>query len=227
MKESLERRVIWRDINEETFIRFSQYVYTGDYDGATPTKRAAEGIAPPRIANTHPWNLPHKKAGRLKVFGALEGLGEYEHGVVTKKKLLWDKFQALYQLPSPAAASSSEPSSSYDFTNVFLGHAQVYVFADYHGIEPLQILALGKLRQILTSFTVRVESYNDITQLVRYSFEHTVDKNGRDDRLRSLVCLYAACKVEDLWTDTGFRSVASAAPDLSVGLITAMLGRLD
>ncbi|PNP39951.1 hypothetical protein TGAMA5MH_08217 [Trichoderma gamsii] len=218
MKESIERRVIWKDVDEESFIRFSQFVYTGDYDGATPSKHEPEGKTSSQIAYTYPSNGFGKKAG---LFGMAEQVA------MTKKRLLWDKFQALYPLPSPAAAPSSEASSVYDYTDVFLGHAKMYVFADYHGIEPLQILALGKLRQVLTSFTVRVESYDDITQLVRYSFEHTVDKKGQEDRLRSLLCLYAACRVEDLWKDTKFRGIAIASPDLSVGLITAMLGRLD
>ncbi|KAK1237966.1 hypothetical protein MKX08_002545 [Trichoderma sp. CBMAI-0020] len=220
MKEAIERRVIWKDVNEDSFIRFSQYVYTGDYDGATPSKRKAEGMASPQTTSTSPSTFSPfgKKAG---------GFGGIEHAPMNKKKYLWTKFQALYPLPSPAAASSPESSSIYDYTDVFLGHAQMYVFADYHGIEPLQVLALGKLRQILTSFTVRVESYNDITQLVRYSFEHTVDKKGQGDRLRLLVCLYAACRVEDLWKDPEFKEIASTSPDLSAQLITAILDRLD
>ncbi|UKZ68451.1 uncharacterized protein TrAtP1_009486 [Trichoderma atroviride] len=218
MKESIERRVVWKDVDEEAFIRFSQYVYTGDYDGATPSKREAVGIASTQMTSTYPSNDSSKKA---------RGFGVAGHVTLNRKRLLWDKFQALYPLLSPAAAPISEPSSHYDYTGVFLGHAQMYVFADYHGIEPLQVLALGKLRQILTSFTVRVESYNDITQLVRYTFEHTVDKKEQGDRLRSLVCLYAACRVEDLWKDAEFRDIASTSPDLSVQLITAMLDRLD
>lgn len=218
MKESIERRVIWKDVDEESFIRFSQYVYTGDYEATKPSKREAVVIASPLMTSTSPSSFFGKK-GR--------GFGGVEHITMTKKRLLYDKFQALYPLPSPTAVPSSEASATYDYTGVFLGHAQMYVFADYHGIEPLQVLALGKLRQILTSFTVRAESYNDITQLVRYSFEHTVDKKGQDDRLRSLVCLYAACRVEDLWKDAEFRDIASASPDLSLQLITAMLDRLD
>lgn len=223
MKESIERRVILNETNEEVFVRFSQYVYTGDYDEAKPTER--EVTVPThgrrslnRDATSKPAGFtPHKKA--VSFFS--------ETPDVEKKKLLWDKFEALYPLPTPAPSPSLGSSAYYDYTDVFLSHARMYVFADYYGIDALQILALQKLRRALASFSVCLESRGDIIQLIQYCFEQTVDNGGQADRLRSLICLYTACKVEDLWEDTKFRDLTKTLPDFPAGLITPMLERLD
>lgn len=213
MKESIERRVIWKEISDEVFIGFSQYVYTGDYDETKPSKRAPIQAAP--IRNFGSSSRKGVKSGMSESIG------------VTKKQMLWNRFQALYPLPSQAPAPSLGSSAGYDYTDVFLSHARMYVFADYYGIGRLQFLALNKLRRALTSFNLQAESYGDIIQLVRYSFEQTVENWVQDDELRSLICLYAACKVEDLWKDTEFKDIMKTLPDFSTGLITAMLYRLD
>ncbi|PON23731.1 hypothetical protein TGAM01_v207378 [Trichoderma gamsii] len=49
MKESIERHVVWNDVDEEVFTRFSQFVYTGDYDEAMPSKREIEAVTPCRV----------------------------------------------------------------------------------------------------------------------------------------------------------------------------------
>lgn len=221
MKESIERRVIWKEISEEVFIDFSQYIYTGDYDGAKPSKREIPGgVAPFRVSpvgNTG-WIPPH-----------LRGKGRSESSSGTKKRLLWRKFLALDPLPLQDSSPSLGSSADYDYTDVFLSHVRMYVFADYYGIDRLQILALHKLLRALILFDDEGGGCGDIIQLVRYSFEKTVfvDTWGQDDGLRSLVCLYAACKVEDLWKDTEFRELAKTLPDFSAGIIAAMLDRLD
>ncbi|KAK7425867.1 hypothetical protein QQZ08_007581 [Neonectria magnoliae] len=39
MREAHERCAIWYDVDPDTFIRFSQHVYTGDYQAAQPHTR--------------------------------------------------------------------------------------------------------------------------------------------------------------------------------------------
>lgn len=36
MKEAKEGRVVWDDVDEQTFVRFSQWAYVGDYDAGAP-----------------------------------------------------------------------------------------------------------------------------------------------------------------------------------------------
>ncbi|KAM0451803.1 hypothetical protein ACHAPV_006004 [Trichoderma viride] len=238
MKESIERRVIWKDVDEEDFIRFSQYVYTGDYDAAKPSKREAEGIDPSQVTlskNTHPsafgsTNTHPSAFGSTNThpsaFGSINGGGLSGSVAVPEEKPLWERFEALHPLPPPAPIPNLGSPANYDYTDVFLHHAQMYVFADYYGIEPLQILAVQKLHRALTSLNLVAKSHHEVTRLARYTFEHTVEEEGQDDRLRTLVCLYVACKVKELWEDLEFRNVTKMFPEFATGIITSMLDRL-
>ncbi|KAL7798140.1 hypothetical protein V8C37DRAFT_368826 [Trichoderma ceciliae] len=228
MKEATERRAIWEEIDEETFICFSQYVYTGNYDEAEPKKREAEAVTPSQAE--------HDKAVLTKWSGARPGLGRRalrqqgwsEPPVRIKKKdLLWNRFQKLHPLPSAPSVSLRTNGPDDDYTDVFLCHARTYVFADYYGIEAMQTLALHKLRQVLIQFKLHAKGCGDITRLVRYCFDETVDRGEQADPLRSLVCLYAACKVEELWRVAEFQDLMKTLPEFLAGLITAMLERLD
>ncbi|KAL6890846.1 hypothetical protein GGI43DRAFT_208445 [Trichoderma evansii] len=228
MKESIERRVIWKEISEEVFIRFSQFVYTGDYDEVPPSEREVKAVTPCRVAPSrviYPSRFSGLDVDLHLLRGNPRSRGSKNNGV-EEKRPLWDRFLELYPLP-PSRPAFTPPSASYDYTDVFLCHTRMYIFADYYGIDPLQILALHKLRLALIPFTLYVENCSDIIQLVRNCFEQTVDKGGQVDRLRSLVCLYTACKVEDLWTNPEFRDLTKTLPDFSEGLITAMLEQLD
>ncbi|KAL7912611.1 hypothetical protein GGI35DRAFT_256811 [Trichoderma velutinum] len=228
MKEATERRAIWEDIDEETFIRFSQYIYTGNCDEPKPKKRKVEAVAPIQVeykAVSTGWDgLPRLGLGR----GVLRQQVKVEPPIPAKKKdLLWTKFQGLHPLPSALSVPLPTNGLYDDYTDVFLCHARTYVFADCYGIEVLQTLALRKLRQALTQFKLYAKGCGDIIQLVQYCFDETADKGEQADPLRSLVCLYAACKVEDLWKVAEFRDLMRTLPEFSTGLITAMLDRLD
>lgn len=93
---------------------------------------------------------------------------------------------------------SSNPTE--DYTSVFLGHAELYAFAEKWGFDVLKTLALSKLHKTLTSFTLYAVRRPDIIELLRYAFgnDHTLDRVDAVDDLRSLVMLYATCEVESL-----------------------------
>lgn len=215
MKESIERRVIWKDVDEEAFIRFSQYVYTGDYDEAKPSKREEERTVSPQVQTSgwapclllslfwSQWNKDQRVEAR------------HDATVAGFKERLCRKFQALHPLPPPAPVLNLGSPADNDSTDVLLCHAQVYAFADCYGIEHLQLLALHKLRGALASFSLVAERYNAVNQLLRYTFEHTVDNEGQEDRLRSLVCLFVACKVEGLWDNFVIEDVEKMFPDFA------------
>ncbi|EHK23802.1 uncharacterized protein TRIVIDRAFT_179232 [Trichoderma virens Gv29-8] len=228
MKEATERQAIWEEIDEETFVRFSQYVYTGNYDEAEPKKREAELVTPCPTEhdkavltewNTMPPHLNHmllrqKGAGKPPV-------------PIKKKDTLWNKFQKLHPLPTAPSPSLRPNGPDDDYNDVLLRHARIYTFADYYGIEALQTLALHKLRQALIQFKLHAGGCGDIARFVRYCFNETVDRGEQADPLRSLVCLYAACKVEELWNVAEFQDLMITLPEFPAGLITAMLDRLD
>lgn len=226
MKEATERRVVWEDADEETFIRFSQFAYTGFYDEEETTgPEVVEGSLDEVRPESVEWGW-----GNINKRGVTSGFGGFQEADTqprNKKSALWVKFTALYPPPSPIATASID-SLDEAYIDVFLRHARIYVFADYHGIDALQTLALQKLGQALSRFEPSTHGSSDTVQLVKYCFEHTVDNGEQQtDRLRSLVCFYVACKLEKLWKDPEIQGLTSAIPEFSKGLISILIDRMD
>ncbi|KAL6890845.1 hypothetical protein GGI43DRAFT_414940 [Trichoderma evansii] len=216
-KEGTEGRVIWEHIHEDTFSRFSQYLYTGYYLEAEPKRRKGDAATP-------------KKFETNRFIPSL-GSNGFEGLVAPKKQLLWNKFLGMHPLPPENASAMWSPPGIIimpdgDYTEVFLCHARMYVLANHYGIKALQILALANLRQILTLINPSAKGCGDINRLVRYCFG-TADKGCQVDELKSLVCLYTACKVEILWRNAEFRDITRTLPEFSSMLIGEMLARLD
>lgn len=223
MKEASEQCVVWDETDEETFLRFCQFAYTGSYDGADPEKRRTEDLT-----------TILERAGRPK--------GGIEHNpirrkaqqydvpsppalFITKKEYLWNTFTSLH--PDPDVKSPiRDIGPEDDYTDVFLSHARIYVFADYHGIDGLQTLALLNLRRALIQFTLYEEGSWDIIKLVEYCFRNTADKEEQPDPLRILVGTYTACKFEDLWKNHRFRDLTESLSEFPRCLLTELLHRL-
>jgi hypothetical protein len=231
MNEARERCASWEDVDEQTFIRFSQFIYTGDYTGAEFRARidrtaqanlkatVIEQPFSPRFISASPRLTPPPPG---MVSPQLPSYYRQESG----KKALWSRFQGLYpDVNSYTYVYKNKPMD--DFSEVFLSHARVYIFADYHDIPTLRAVSLRKLRQKLEHFVLYEEGIEDITQLVQYCYEHTLSRQDSVDELRSLVNIYAACKLEDLFKSEGFRKLVEETGEFAVGVITEALHRLN
>lgn len=121
---------------------------------------------------------------------------------------------------------NSVPTQEY--TQVFLGHAELYVFAEKWSIDVLKTLALSKLHRTLTSLALYAVRRPDIVELLRYTFsnDHTPDRVGAEDDLRSLVMLYTACEVENLVHCPDFMSLISEGGQLAQNLIQMLIKRI-
>jgi hypothetical protein len=225
MKEAIERKVKFPHVDKDTFVRFSQYVYTGWYDEAQPEKRLASedptGLqATEQASERQP--LKAKKSAKTRALDPWDT----ENTKKSKRSELWDTFKALH--PFRRRQSAPQPyQGDGDHTEVFLSHVRMYVFADYNGIDALQSLALYQLRLALTRFNLCMEGCNAVSQLVQVCFEETAERKGQADALRSLVCFYTACKIEQLWESPTFRETSELFPEFYTGLISTLLNRLD
>ena len=93
------------------------------------------------------------------------------------------------QYPLPESTNSSTPpktnrDSTEDFTEVFLSHARVYVFAEKYDIQPLKALAIHQLHATLAIFTLYSERVGDIAALLRYSYANTAEDTDKSPRPR-------------------------------------------
>jgi hypothetical protein len=128
---------------------------------------------------------------------------------VSQKAALWDEFQRLgYPVPIANSTPRKNVEECEDDTNIFLGHARVYVFADKYDVAGLRTLALHKLHQTLKVLKPNNMQNVDIIDLVRYGYsnDNTRDNEGEDDMdsLRKLILHFVACMFHHIAEDVNF-----------------------
>ena len=98
-------------------------------------------------------------------------------------------------------------SPQEDYTDVFLSHAQLYVFADKYDIKTLKILALENLHASLAIYTLYEECTGDIVDLLRYVYANTSETVDDVEELRTLLTLYMGYEMDTLMQDEDFRDL--------------------
>ncbi|KAK0369162.1 hypothetical protein CLIM01_13479 [Colletotrichum limetticola] len=212
MREAQERCVQWASIDVPTFIRFGQFIYTEDYEAPPHKSRNNSDLSAELIQTTR---VTKGKKGIRSIV---------PYAPPPTNGLLWDEFRSLY--PDASVTIVRQNEANDDYTDVFLGHAQVYVFAECYGVEGLQTLSLGKLRRVLESFALFKTGIKDVLRLIRYCYDNTAGGTN-EDRLRRLVTMYTACNVETLWEDEEFADLVETNGEFAKGLVRSMLGRLN
>ncbi|KXT13982.1 hypothetical protein AC579_8848 [Pseudocercospora musae] len=114
-----------------------------------------------------------------------------------------------------------------DYSDVFVSHAKMYVFADTYDIEELRLLSLHKLHQALACFTLYQARVADIASLLQYTYENTTERKGAIDDLRALVVSYVCCFVEMLLGDDMFKATIQAENAAGIDLFQQLRHRLD
>ncbi|KJZ71599.1 hypothetical protein HIM_08993 [Hirsutella minnesotensis 3608] len=225
-KESESKEVVWEAVDEKTFVRFCEYIYTGDYQDEVPKTNQAPNklVLEDELSVASHLKIRHEEEGSGDDMGdAYDSVsGEVK---TAKREQQWESFlNAWYpdSRPNRAFQARENDDQAFEYTEVFLCHARLYTFADYHGVAPLMELSIHKLHQILVKFILYDERVEDIVKLLEYCF--TTDT---PQALRHLLVHYASCQVEKLWEIQAFRDLVGKHGDLSVELINEMLPRLD
>jgi hypothetical protein len=249
MTEASGGKATFEDIQEDTFIRFCQFAYTGDYVTpdfthipsielphttaiddplVDPTPRPVEKEPTPEpvpivaIDGFGDWGSPSQSVKKSKKSSKSIRLRQSLDNLVYDTEISRTIFAARCEV-----RQNSNPTEGY--TPVFLGHAQLYVFAEKWGIDVLKTLALSKLHKTLTSFTLYAARRPDIVELLRYTFsnDHTPDRVGTVDDLRSLVMLYTACEVESLVQCPEFVALVGEGGQLAQNLVQMLMKRIS
>lgn len=271
MSEAKEGCAWLEDVEESTFIRFSQFAYTGDYFAAdpeilldsstiawTPSKPTPGFVfdGPVAVASKK-FPLPDlEPLEPVDIPPAPEPLPETEHDLdqfddqekeramdgswdawTKPKKEAKDKMgksakkkgvrKYFWNAPRPSFHPRTNCESCEDYTEVFLCHARLYVFAEKYDIAPLKKLSVNRLHQTLSVFTLYKERVGDIVDLMQYSYANTVHRSSFDDPLRSLVIHYAASVVENLVQSSRFKALLEEPGELASDLVVKMIDRLN
>ena len=173
------------DVNEVTFGRFCQFMYTGDYGTPDP-----EGI----VISFDELDIEMREKSKSRNRG-------------------WRTF--CHSLPDNSGAEfeprrNLHPSEQY--WDVFRCHTQLYDFGDQYGIESLRALSQYKLHKTLTVLTLYPESCLEVIGTIQSIYDNTIDRPGIRNDLRDLVSQYAASTIDELSKFVEFDNLLKEAP---------------
>lgn len=211
--EARDQSVLWDSVDKATFIRFAQYVYCGDYEaeGFKVSPSTDGSKADPSAEgqnNDWGWEIAPKKEKNTPSGQA--------RALIRFKK-------PKYEYEGATALEIEENNDvTKEYSEIFLAHARLYVFADYHRIERLQQMTLHKLHQLLSAFQLQKERKGDIVKLLRFCFPEDSKKEGCPDKLKDLIVEYVACHMYQLW-DEEFQELYLGCEELILALTTALI----
>ncbi len=133
--------------------------------------------------------------------GTRARLSRPEASSMAPTRKAWLEFQILSPEESSTpvglkAYVNSEPGE--DYTEVFLCHARLYVFAEKYDIEPLRRLSKHNMHRLLSDFHLYTERVGDIVALLRYVYGNTPHRAHTRDELRELVMKYIVCQYDKM-----------------------------
>ncbi|KAL9636524.1 MAG: hypothetical protein Q9204_002229 [Flavoplaca sp. TL-2023a] len=132
--------------------------------------------------------------------------------------------QESINIPPPLPNQSPEE----DYTDVFLSHAQLYVFAEKYDIQTLKILALENLQTTLAIFTLYQGRTGDIVTLLRYVYSNTSKPSDDAEDLRTLLRDYVGYEMDTLMKDDEFRDLMIADGGALLGdFLTMVMKRIS
>jgi hypothetical protein len=169
MAEAQERRVVWPDVQVDTFVAFAQFAYGGKYVIAFDLDDEAIATEPP---STMPGSKPETSTPnslREKTLPA------------SKKR----KYNQIV-IDDSAPIQTAKPKSSRSYLSLFLGHARLYVLAEKYGAEGIKALTIAKLEHDLGLFKRHKEWSSDVVRLIEYVFSDHTPAGGKD-MLRQLL----------------------------------------
>lgn len=237
MKEAEDGCTAWENVSEDTFVRFGQYIYTGDYQGAAPlTPPVVEGLGAaaadedPLAENLEdlcvntPRNETTKKKSKSSSIAVAEP-SSCRTNALLSTKATWSEFKSLRSYECSGGCYSRPTDNdhySIEYEDVLLSHARVHALAEYYMIEPLAQLSLHKLHKILCHFRLYRKRKRDIVALLTFCYEEDAYP-----RLRDLVNAYAACYFKDLWQNAEFRDFFASRADFSLAITGNVVDRMN
>lgn len=207
--EAAEGEVVWKDVDEDTFSRFSQFAYAGDYDCEQPEiiqVLRPDSIQRPvqRLRSGRPLDKRDPSSGnkwqreaKKKLAGFREESDELRHRKMDRRNM----------------------KSCEDYTKVFLCHARLYTLADMYDVQSLKRLSSHKLVEIIYRFKMFPGRIGDITTLISYVFKNTT----LSDKLRQILGLYGLNFVRTMQGTHDFRELLYDVPEFSTEMFHALL----
>jgi hypothetical protein len=239
MSESKNGVAFWGEVDEQTFVRFVQFAYTGDYSVQTMVvsyaaheshrQKEAQNMVKEPIPEDNGWDFSiPSKYKKSKSKGVLFDNGEGSHSL---RPAIFHKSRTYHLLqPRSKFAGTCDAEvvagSEENITEPLLSHNSLYVFAEKWGIDSLKALTLFKLHQTLCIFPLDESNAPNIVELARSGYSGTPDLESGIDELRALIGQYIAANVEVMLRNTAFTELVEEGGAFARDLIKFMVPRI-
>lgn len=213
MVEAQQGFAFLKDTDEGTMARFAEWAYKGYY---TPANFKIEDSSPPSscLSNeeegeTTSLEQPYPPIDPTET-SAVDQQDQTENEVRTSEELKEAFLRREYVvrrdvIDIPPARANQEKSE--DYTEVFLSHARLYVFAEKYDIQLLKTLAFERLHHTLATYTLYQNRTGDIMTLLRFVYDNTQNYAGTVDDLRKMMRDYVGFEMNVLIKDKQFSAL--------------------
>ncbi|KAG6078059.1 hypothetical protein E4U16_001691 [Claviceps sp. LM84 group G4] len=192
--------VVLKNDDARTVAAFAEFVYTGDYQIASEMsprcskKKKIHQRTDDIGQSCSVWNQPSNDHWREFVQSNEYG---FQRSMCTDcgtevamfHRLLCNTcgYRGRREMPVLPAPVLNTGSMETDFTEFFIAHVKISLFADCYGVAELLELSIRKLHQALCGFRLSKARVGDVLALVRFCYERPCP-----ERLKRLVASYSA-----------------------------------
>ncbi|KAN0080910.1 hypothetical protein V8E54_004114 [Elaphomyces granulatus] len=169
MVEARTGVIDWRDMDEETFLRFCEFAYVQDYtpprfSECTDNREVPKQVEKKKqkINSGWPGNTREDESKRSIKSRLRNLLSESDYPLPSSNQSFRQQFQPV-----------SNTSPHQELAPVFLGHARLYVLADKYDVRELKNLVLHKFCNALKLFTLWESRIAEVVELVRFVYDNT------------------------------------------------------
>lgn len=232
------------DVDTGTFVRFIEWAYKGYYTTAelstvnlpTVVEEPSTSWGPTAVEEgLTTWDQQTEAADRN--WGKVGKKSKWKNGGFGSEPSIVhnareDLAQSFYSrrpverkntIGLPPPRQNQSPSENY--SDVFLSHARLYVFAEKYDIQPLKLLALDELHAILVVFTLYPDRTGDIVDLLRYVYTHTDEPREGIEDMRTLMTHYVGYQMDTLMGDQDLKDFMIEDGGPLLGDFISMVGR--
>lgn len=249
MKETVEGRVRLNEVDLDTFIRFTEYLYGNDYNPAEalvvidhdddnalcdsgspdfPAPIVEEGasmysppVEPVAIADDD-WGLGLGLMPKHKKHTKKSRKQNCTPPLENLKEFVLPHFQPM---PFPRFQSvQNDAALMYDYSEI-LSHVRLYGFAEKYQIRNLQALILGKLHMALEQTSFHPQRTDEFLLILKLAYDNTPDCR-EPEPLRNLLTLFGAWNFPDLIASLGFLELIQHQQDCVMHLCQKVARRL-
>jgi hypothetical protein len=201
MQEAKGQQASLEDVDEDTFTRFGEFLYGGNYNVTKPTvvdQPRSEGGDSKSASQQLP-SKRKKQDNRTRAQERFLGFANLQLPTVDK-----DSFPVI-----ESSGVEKNTSKMYDYSQAFC-HVHLYTFAEKYQINSLKNLILCNLHKVLRDTKFHPSRIGDLCDMIRYVYQNTPELISQEEPLRSMLVHYVACNFERLVLTEEFQELIIA-----------------